>query len=207
MTTDLFHAMIWLSSWGDDRVLISKLKDRPEIFSIFHVMGTASYLLDVFVAHKKHLRHLIWEIKRYVMSPQFPMPIVNSLSTQKILKVYKYQKEFNITYYSEDRVYAFTRLYYGGSDELFSQKLMNEPVLKSILRLQGGITFLLEVMASNSHEVINLLERIKAIPAVSQLETQEVLSVVKYRGVLFEDPTALPTFIAPTIKPGDVVTL
>jgi len=207
MNESLFHVMIWLSSWGDDRVLINKLRDRPEIFSIFHVMGTASYLLDVFVTHKKELRHLIWEIKRFVMSPQFPLPMVSSMSTQKILKVYKHQKDFNITYYSEDRIYAFSRLFNNGPDQEFFYKVMNENALKSILRMQGGTTFLLEIVANTEQEVLELTSRIKAVPTVVNMETQEVLAVVKYRGVLFEDPTALPTFIAPTIKPGDVITI
>ena len=206
MTENLFHAMIWVSSWGDDRVLLRKLKDRPEIYSIFHIMGTASYLLDVFVNQKKDLRDLVFEIKRYTL-PQVPVPIVTSMSTQKVLKVYKHQKDFNIAYYSEERIYGFTRVFNKGPDDTFILNVMGEPRLKTILRLQGGMTFLLEIMASTAEEIMEMTGRIKEIPTVQTMETQEVLAVIKYRGVVFEDPTAPPKFIAPIIKPGDIVTL
>jgi len=206
MTNDLFHAMIWMSSWGDDRVLMTKLKDRPEVYSIFHVMGTASYLLDIFVPNKRDMRGLIYEIKRYTM-PQAPIPMVSSLSTQKVLKVYKHQKEFNIAYYSEDRTYAFTKLFVREPDENFVPGIVDDPILKSVLRLQGGTTFLLEIMAVSSEEVMAFTNKLKMNNVVTNMETQEVLAVIKYRGVVFEDPTAAPKFIAPSIEPGDIVTL
>ena len=118
MSENLFHAMLWISSWGDDRVLINKLKDRPEVYSIFHIMGSASYLLDVFVSSKRDMRNLIFEMKRYNL-PQAPIPMVSSLATQKVLHVYKYQKDFNIAYYSEERIYAFTTLFVRQADEDF----------------------------------------------------------------------------------------
>ena len=119
--------MIWFSSWGDDRVLINKFKDRPEVYSIFHLMGTASYLLDVFVTRKGIMRELIYEMKRYTI-PQAPVPMVSSLSTQKVLKVYKHQKDFNIAYYSEERIYAFTRVFIREPDETFIPNIMGEPI-------------------------------------------------------------------------------
>ncbi len=206
MSDNLFHAMLWVSSWGDDRVLLSKLKERPEIYSIFHVMGTSSYLLDVFTSHKKDMRYLIFEMKRYTL-PQMPLPIITSISTQKVLKVYKHQKDFNIAYYSEERIYCFTRLFNKGPDEQFIAQIMQEPALKSILRLQGSMTFLLESMANTPEGVMELTSKLKSMPTVTSMETQEVMAVIKYRGVEFDDPTAPPKFIAPAIKPGDVITL
>jgi hypothetical protein len=49
---EFFHAVVRIGSWGDGTGLINRLKDREEVYSIFHIMGGASYLLDVFCHDK-----------------------------------------------------------------------------------------------------------------------------------------------------------
>jgi hypothetical protein len=103
----LFHAIVRIGSWGDGTGLINRLKDKDEVYSIFHTMGGASYLLDVFCRDKLRHRDLILELKQYPLSPPHPVPVVQVLTTEKILKVFKSSRDFSITHYLGDILYGF----------------------------------------------------------------------------------------------------
>jgi hypothetical protein len=163
--------------------------------------------VDVFVPDKGRLRSLILEMKRYTLAANNPLPAVNTLNTQKILVVYKSQPEFNITHYLTDKQYGFMWLKTKGNDEELADILKDEEAIKSILYLQGEASFLLEVMIHNHADMVSLIQEIKNLEGVRDLEVQEVLSVIKYRGLLYEDPTAKPRFILPEIEAQEIITI
>jgi hypothetical protein len=204
---DLFHAIVRIGSWGDGTGLINRLKDRDEVYSIFHIMGGASYLLDVFCRDKLQLRDLVLEIKRYPLSPPHPVPVVQGMTTNKILKVFKSSRDFNITHYLGDKIYGFMWVNNLRHDDGFLGRFVEDPLIKSILYLQGGQAFLLEFMTYTDEEVYQLIRKVKGIESVVSAETQEVLSIVKYRGVLEEAPTAPPRFIIPTLETEEIITI
>lgn len=204
---ELFHAIVRLTSWGDSSGLLNRLKSKDEIYSIFHIMGGASYLLDVFCQDRLHLRDLILEIKGYPLAPPAQVPVVRTLTAQKILKVFKSSKDFNITHYLGDRIYGFMWVNNLRHDDGFLGQMLDDPLIKSILYLQGGYVFLLEFMAYLNDEVFHLIRRVKGTESVAGTETQEVLSIIKYRGVLQEAPTAPPRFILPVAETGEIVTI
>jgi hypothetical protein len=140
----LFHAVVRIGSWGDGTGLINRLKDKDEVYSIFHIMGGVSYLLDVFCYDKLRIRDLILEIKRYPLSPPHPVPVVHTMATQKILKIYKSSRDFNITHYLGDKIYGFVWVNNLRHDEDFLRQFLDDPLIKSILFLQGAHAFLME---------------------------------------------------------------
>jgi hypothetical protein len=62
-------------------------------------------------------------------------------------------------------------------------------------------------MAHTDEEVFHLVRRVKGIESVAGAETQEVLSIIKYRGVLQETPTAPRRFIIPTLEAEEIITI
>jgi hypothetical protein len=207
METEFFHAIIRIDSWGDGTGLINRLKDKDEIYSIFHIMGGASYLLDVFCHDKLRLRDLILEIKQYPLNASTTVPVVQSLNTQKILRVFKSSRDFNITHYLGDKIYGFIWVNNLRHDDLFLEQFQSDPRIKSILYLQGHQAFLLEFMAHTNEEVFRLIRMVKGIDTVAGAETHEVLSIIKYRGVLQEAPMAPPRFIIPIQETDQIITI
>lgn len=203
----LFHAIVGIGSWGDGSGLINRLKDKDEVYSIFHIMGGVSYLLDVFCHDKLRLRDLVLEIKRYPLSPLHPVPVVYTMATQKILKVFKSSRDFNITHYLGDKIYGFMWVNNLRHDDGFLGQFLDDPLIKSILYLQGENAFLLEFMAHTNEEVFHLIRKVKGIESVVGAETQEVLSIIKYRGVLEEAPMAPPRFIIPILETEEIITI
>ena len=203
----LFHAVIRIGSWGDGTGLVNRLKDKDEVYSIFHTMGGSSYLLDVFCKDKLQIRDLILEIKKLQIGAQNPIPVVQSLTTLKILRVFKSSRDFNITHYLGDKIYGFMWVNNLRNDEGFLRRFQEDPLVKSILYLQGAHSFLLEFMTHTDEDVFHLIRRIKGMESVMGAETQEVLSIIKYRGVLEEAPSAEPRFITPILETEDIITI
>lgn len=204
---ELFHAIVRVGSWGDGTGLINRLKDKDEVYSIFHVMGGVSYLLDVFCYDKLRLRDLVLEIKKYPLSPPHPVPVVRTLATQKILKIFKSSRDFNITHYLGDKIYGFMWVNNLRHDDGFLGQFVDDPLIKSILFLQGEQAFLLEFMTHADEEVFHLIQKVKGMESVASTETQEVLSIIKYRGVLQEAPMAPPKFIIPISETEEIITI
>jgi hypothetical protein len=82
--------------------------------------------------------------------------------------------------------------------EGFLGQFLDDPLIKSVLYLQGEHAFLMEFMAYTDDEVFRLIRRVKGMESVAGAETHEVLSIIKYRGVLQEAPMAPPKFIIPS---------
>lgn len=203
----LFHCIIRISSWGDSTGLLNRLREKDEVYSIFHIMGGASYLLDCFCHDKIGLRDLVLEIKRYTIASSNALPVVNSLTTQKILKVYKSSIGFNITHYLGDKIYGFILVNNLRNHEGFLRLILDVEDIKSVLYLQGDFSYLLEIMAQNNEEVFDLIQAVQTIESVTAMETQEVISIIKYRGVLREEPMAKPRFIVPSLLPEEIITI
>lgn len=203
----LFHAIVRIGSWGDGTGLINRLKDKDEVYSIFHIMGGVSYLLDVFCYDKLRIRDLILEIKRYPLNPPHPVPVVHTMATQKILKIYKSSRDFNITHYLGDKIYGFIWVNNLRHDENFLRQFLDDPRIKSILFLQGAHAFLMEFMTYSDEEVFHLIQRVKGMESVAAAEIQEVLTIIKYRGVLQEAPMAPPRFIIPVSETEGIITI
>jgi hypothetical protein len=52
-----------------------------------------------------------------------------------------------------------------------------------------------------------LIQRVKGMESVAAAEIQEVLSIIKYRGVLQEAPMAPPRFIIPVSETEEIITI
>jgi len=79
--------------------------------------------------------------------------------------------------------------------------------IKSVIYLQGDFSYLIEFMAQDNEDVFNLIRAVQVIESVTALETQEVISIIKYRGVLKEEPMTKPRFIVPSLLPEEIITI
>jgi hypothetical protein len=77
------------------------------------------------------------------------------------------------------------------SDEKIVSLLRKNPIVVSVLHVQGACSFICEVMTEEYEKYKALVKDIKSIESVNHIETQEVVAVLKYRNTIIDDTGAL----------------
>ena len=187
------NAVVFIQNWGDNTGLINTLKHDPHIISLFHIMGGRSYLMDAGFDGKAQIEQWIGRLKS--LSLPTGMPAIISIETQKVIEVFKTKSDFNLNDYLKisDNYHFFMKIDNPHHDEMLITLLRDESIVFSVLHVQGGCSFIAEVITSDYAKYKELLKKIKKLQSIHHLETLEVISVLKYRNKIIDDSGNLIT--------------
>lgn len=181
MSDTIIHALVLLQNWGEDSDVTSILKSDRHVISLFHVMGRHSYLMDANFDDKAQLAVWVSRIKSMKLSSGGPAVI--SMQTQRIIDVYKKKEDFSLSDYlnMKERYHFFVKIDNPHHDDALLKLLAKSPIVHSILHVQGENSFTIEVIVGDYDEYRKLLSGMKKLRTIHHIETQEVISVLKYR--------------------------
>ncbi|MBN2161292.1 MAG: hypothetical protein JW807_18035 [Spirochaetes bacterium] len=188
MSDTVIHALVLVQNWGDDSDIISKLITDRHVISLFHVMGRHSYLMDANFDDKAQLADWVGRIKSIRLSSG--QPAIISMQTQRIIDVHKKKEDFSLSDYlnMRERYHFFVKIDNPHHDDALLKLLAKSSIVHSILHVQGENSFTIEVIVGDYNEYRRLLSGMKKLRTIHHIETQEVISVLKYRNhVLGED--------------------
>ena len=191
MSTQVLHALIAVTNWGDKNELEYLMTHSPNAVSVFHMMGKSSYIIDANFDSKLQLEEWIAVMKGLKLSSG--VPSILSLQTQKIIDVYKQKGRFDLKNYSDASESSHFFLHVdvvGSGDDLIGFVKDNE-LVHSVLHIQGEHSFVMEVIAENYYKYKEMLWMIKSLKSVNHVETQEVIRVIKYRNQIFDESGSL----------------
>lgn len=181
MSHTIIHALVLVQNWGDDGEIAAILKSNRHIISLFHIMGRHSYLIDANFDDKSQLAGWIQHIKGVKLASGIPAII--SLQTQRIIDVHKKKEDFSLEKYlsMKEPYHFFVKIDNPHHDDALLKLLAKSPIVFSILHVQGENSFTIEVIVSDYNEYRSLLSEMKQLKTIHHIETQEVISVLKYR--------------------------
>ena len=191
MTTQVLHALIAVSNWGEKNELEYLMTHSQHAVSVFHMMGKSSYLIDANFDSKLQLEEWISVMKGLKLASG--VPSITSLTTQKIIDVHKQKGQFDLTDYRGAGAASHFFMYVdvaGSGDDLISY-LKNNELVQSVVHIQGEHSFAVEVIAENYYKYKEALGMIKALRSVSRVVTQEVIRVIKYRNQILDESGSL----------------
>ncbi len=193
---NIIHAIVFIQNWGNGADFIDNLKNNPHVISLFHIMGRHSYLMDVNFDDKTQLGSWIGKLKSITLSSGVPALI--AMETQKIIEVLKSKSDFGMGDYRAmtKKFHFFMKIDNPHHDEKLIALLSQEPIVFSNLHVQGENSFVAEVITDDYGKYKNLLMKIKKLKSVHHIETQEVISVLKYRNTCVDESGTL-------IQPGE----
>ncbi len=185
MTSNL-HALVFIHNWGDNNELLQILKNSGNVISLFHIMGKSSYLIDANFDNKAQLEEWINHIKTIRV---FSVPAVISIETQKIIDSVKQKEDFNLNDYKNltEKFHFFVKIDNPHHDERLISMLKNDPIVHSVLHVQGECSFIAEVITDDYDLYKYLLKNMKTLESIHHIETQEVISVIKYRNQIIDE--------------------
>ena len=191
MTTQVLHALIAVTNWGEKQELEYLMTHSPHAVSVFHMMGKSSYLVDANFDSKKQLEEWISVMKGLKLASG--VPSITSLQTQKIIDVYKQKGQFDLNDYrgTEGSSHFFMYVDVIGSGDDLIGYVKNSDLAHSVVHMQGEHSFAIEVIAENYYKYKELLGMIKSFRSVSRVETQEVIRVIKYRSQILDESGSL----------------
>lgn len=183
----VIHSIIFLQNWGSSVPLMRILSEDQHVVSIFHIMGKHSYLLDANFDNKDQLEDWINNIKSVNLVSGIPAVI--SLETQKIIETIKLKTDFSLENYLslKEKNHFFMKIDNPHRDEKLISVLQKNPIVCSILHVQGACSFICEVITDDYEKYKLLLKDVKKIESVNHIETQEVIAVIKYRNRLINE--------------------
>lgn len=184
---NLIHAIVFLQNWGESEDLIALLKRDPHVISMFHIMGRHSYLLDANFDNKNQLGAWVGRLKSIKLSSG--VPAVISIETQKIIDVFKTKTDFNLGDYMNiaQKFHFFVKIDNPHHDDKLITMLRDNNIVLSNLHVQGECSFIAEVITDDYAKYKDLLLKIKKLETIHHIETQEVISVVKYRNRVMDE--------------------
>ncbi|MCU0849378.1 MAG: hypothetical protein MUD12_15960 [Spirochaetes bacterium] len=204
MSQNVIHALVLIQNWGDDSEILRSMVSDRHIISIFHIMGRHSYLLDVNFDDKKQLSGWIGRMKSTRLSSGIPAII--SIQTQKIIDVHKQKEAFSLKDYMDmkERSHFFVKIDNPHDDEALLEMMKKSPIVHSVLHVQGENSFTIEVIVDDYSNYKKLLKKMKGLKSVHHIETQEVISVIKYRNQIIDEMSDL---IKPDMDTRELYTL
>jgi hypothetical protein len=187
MPDTVIHALVLMKNWGEDGEIVSILKNNNHVISLFHIMGKYSYLLDANFDDKAQLAGWISTMKSIKLPSG--MPAIISLQTQRIIDVHKKKEDFTLSDYlgMKERYHFFVKIDNPHHDDALIKLLSKSPIVHSILHVQGENSFTIEVIVGDYSEYRKLLKEMKKLKTIHHIETQEVISVIKYRNQIIGD--------------------
>jgi hypothetical protein len=187
MPDNIIHALVLLQNWGEDGDIITKLKNNRYVVSLFHIMGRHSYLLDANFDDKAQLAGWISQMKSIKLSSG--VPAIISMQTQRIIDVHKKKEDFALSDYlnMKERYHFFVKIDNPHHDDALLKLLARSTIVHSILHVQGENSFTIEVIAGDYDKYRILLAEMKTLKTIHHIETQEVISVIKYRNQVMSD--------------------
>ncbi|MBN1499115.1 MAG: Lrp/AsnC ligand binding domain-containing protein [Spirochaetes bacterium] len=181
------NALISIKNWGQSSELEKLLKYNSNTISLFHVMGKSSYIIDAAFISKSDLEDWIRLIKG--VSLPGGVPAILDLQTRKIIEVNKGKQKFSLTDYMKtpDMLHFFMFIDTSGESNDLIESIQKMDSVFAALHIQGEHSYVIEIIAENYNDFKNILTEIKKLESVNRVETQEVISVLKYRGEISDD--------------------
>lgn len=181
MAETIIHALVLMQNWGEDADIVSMLTQNRHVISLFHIMGRHSYLMDANFDGKAQLAEWITQMKATRLTSGIPAII--SIQTQRIIDVYKKKDDFKLADYLDmkEPYHFFVKIDNPHHDDALLKLLTKSRIVHSILHVQGENSFTIEVIASSYDDYRSLLSEMKLLKTIHHIETQEVISVLKYR--------------------------
>jgi hypothetical protein len=181
MAESVIHALVLMQNWGEDSEIVKTLTENRHVISLFHIMGRHSYLMDANFDGKVQLAEWIGRMKATRLKSG--MPAIIALQTQRIIDVYKKKDDFKLADYlgMKEPYHFFVKIDNPHHDDALLKLLAKCPIVHSILHVQGENSFTIEVIAADYNDYRSLLSEMKMLKTIHHIETQEVISVLKYR--------------------------
>lgn len=191
MSNTVKHALVVIQNWGDKSELLKMLANNKHVISIFHILGRYSFLVDANFDSLEQIESWINQVKSLKLSSG--VPAVLQMQTQRIINVYKQKTEFSLKEYLDikDREHFFVRVDSPHYDDKLIDMLKESDIVYSLLHVQGDNSFTIEVIVDDYDQYRSFLNRIKESTSITHIETQEVVSVIKYRNQLLDESGSL----------------
>ena len=174
------EAITLIQDIGKNDKLLKFFKQSNEILSVYHTMGQWCYLLRTSFEDKHRLEEWLKEVKRITVSDEFQFPVVTAIETLKIIDEYKETITLDRINVMECQHHAFIKVDYIGDDTLFVKDFKEHPAVPTILHVQGGTSFIMEIITNSVDTIRNIISSVKSHKNVFKVITQEVISVVKH---------------------------
>jgi hypothetical protein len=181
------HGIEFIQTWGDSTDLLKFLKYNGHVISIFHIMGRHSYLVNVNFDDKAQMEKWIAQVKSLKLGSG--VPAVIAIQSNKVIDVYKQKEEFSLKDYSVigNGFHMFMMIDNPGDDAGFISLMKETPIVQAVLHVQGEHSFVVELITDDYERYKDLLKKVKALQSVERVETQEVISVPKYRNRILDE--------------------
>ncbi len=181
MSDSIIHALVLIQNWGESGDIVATLENDRHIVSIYHIMGRYSYLIDANFDNKEQLSGWVNRMKSIKLASGTPAII--SMQTQRIIDVHKKKDEYSLGDYLalDQRYHFFVKIDNPHHDDALLKLLTKSSIVYSVLQVQGENSFTIEVIVSDYDDYRKLLSEMKQLKTIHHIETQEVISVVKYR--------------------------
>jgi hypothetical protein len=181
MAESIIHALVLIQNWGEDAEIVKTLTENRHVISLFHIMGRHSYLMDANFDGKAQLAEWIGRMK--AARQKSGIPAIINMQTQRIIDVYKKKDDFKLADYlnMKEPYHFFVKIDNPHHDDALLKLLTKSPIVHSVLHVQGENSFTIEVIAADYNDYRSLLNEMKMLKTIHHIETQEVISVLKYR--------------------------
>ncbi len=191
MSEEMIHALVFIQNWGDGGDLLKMLVGDRHVISLFHIMGRHSFLMDTNFDNKTQLSRWIEGVKEVKLSSG--LPAVQSIQTQRIIDVNKKKEGFSLKDYMDmkEKYHFFVKIDNPHHDEDLLNLMKKSPIVYSMLHVQGENSFTIEIIVSDYDQYRKLLADMKKIKTIHHIETQEVISVLKYRNQVLDEKNNL----------------
>ncbi|HEY1407214.1 MAG TPA: hypothetical protein VF857_11440 [Spirochaetota bacterium] len=191
MSSPVLHALIAVSNWGEAAELERVMMQSSHVVSVFRMMGGYSYLLDANFDSKEQLKGWIDQVKSLKLASG--VPSVLHLRTLKIIDLYKQKGQFDLNNYKSlaEMSHFFMYVDVEGSGDDLAAYIKCTDCVHSMIHIQGDHSFVMEVIAEKYDNYKEMLGMVKSLKSVRHVETQEVISVIKFRNQIVDESGSL----------------
>ena len=183
----LLNAIISIQNWGNSTDLEKLMKYNSNIASVFHTMGSSSYILDTGFRLKSELEAWLKLFKGLTLSSG--VPAVLKIRTQKVIEVLKSKEQNKLQEYlktaEKQHFFMYIDTYVDSTGFINYMNSVN--CVYSLLHLQGEHSYVAEVIPNDYSDYKDLLQNLKKLDGILRIDTHEVISVLKYRGEIVDD--------------------